>query len=133
MIISAAILGALTVALILLLSFHHEAPISQFELKRRAEHSREYRDQLRFRAIYPGLRALAHIFSLVAAVALCSVAYAEWQYVGALIAFGALVLAILLGRALRRVTSEIIDKHLAWFVKYFAWVEVLGRVNIGAT
>lgn len=120
----------LTLVLTILIGFRYRSDMSRFELKRRSEHSREYKNQYTFQAIYPGLRVFCAILGLVTALAICSVAYAQWQFVGTLIALGAIVLAILLSRVLKRVAYELIDGHLAWFNKYFAWTEILGRISL---
>lgn len=124
-------LGVLTLVLTALMGFRYKSNMSRFELKRRAEHSKEYKDQLKFQQIYPGIRVLISVLELVVAVAICSLAYAQWQFVGALISLGAIVLALLLSRSLRRMFSELIDRHLAWFNKYFGWAEILGRIHLG--
>jgi CBS domain containing-hemolysin-like protein len=127
MLVTIIILGVLALLLALLVGFDYRSDISHFELRRRAKHDPGYKHQLRFAAIYPGLRMLCLILGLVTVVAICCLAWAEWQFVGALIGFGVIMLAILIGRAMRRGMSELIDKRLAWFDKYFAWTEVLGR------
>ncbi|GHU08059.1 hypothetical protein FACS189431_3630 [Alphaproteobacteria bacterium] len=130
MIMTAIILAILTVALTLLLGFRYRSNMSQFELKRRAEHSPEYKARLRFQAVYPGLRNLVRVFALVAAVAIVSVAFAEWQFVGTLIALGAIGLAFLLSHALVQIFGDLIGRHVVWFNKYFGWAEILGKISL---
>jgi len=128
MYVGAVLLVVLALVLAVLVSFDYRFGYSQFELKRRAKFEQHYKQLARFAVIYPGLKVLLFVDSLVIAVVICCLAWANWQFVGALIAFGATALAVLLGLALRRAVSSFIDKHLAWFNKYFGWTEILGRL-----
>lgn len=104
--------------------------MSSFELNRRAKIDPKYKQQLIFNDIFPGLRVLIIVCDLILVLAITSLAYANWQSAGTLIAFGVIILAYLMSRSLRRLTADLIKGNLAWFNKYFSWAELLGRISL---
>jgi Mg2+/Co2+ transporter CorC len=47
---------------------------------------------------------------------------------GAFLAFIVMILAFFISRTLGKTVSDLIEKNFAWFIKYFAWTEIFGRV-----
>jgi CBS domain containing-hemolysin-like protein len=124
------ILVILVAVLTVLLGFNWHSDTSRFELARLAAHKAEFKQKMKFSAIYPGLKVFTDILALVVAIAITADAYAAWGFGGALLAFGAILLGFLLSRALRQVSYDLIEKNLAWLNKYFAWTEILGKVAL---
>ncbi|MDR2524295.1 MAG: CBS domain-containing protein [Candidatus Nomurabacteria bacterium] len=124
------IIVILTALLTALLAFNWHSDVSRFELTRLAVHKPEFKQRLKFLGIFPGLKILVDIVILVLAIAVTAVAFDAMGFVGTLIAFGAILLAFLLSRALRHTAYELVEKNLVWLNKYFAWTEVLGKVAL---
>lgn len=116
-------------ALILVLaSFYWSTDLSRFETARRAKHDRKFSDIDRFRALYPGVLLIARVL----VVALLAVfAILSSQDFGALggwaVLFGAMILAWILSYIFRDLSRRLVDRHLDFFIKYFAWCGALSR------
>ena len=113
------------------LSFKFRAEKSRFEINRLAETNRQYKILARFLTIYPGVLVLVRILALVSAILLVVFAAVSWGILGGLIvSFAAILLAFLVSKLLRGLAQSLIEKNLAFFNKFFAWAEILGRVQI---
>lgn len=121
---------ALTCAVLAgLLAFNFRAELSRFEINRLAEHNRRYKTLAMFLDIYPGLKIFVYILALIDAILLTSIAVLSWGFIsGGAVAFGAVLLAWLVGRMLHKLAAQLVAKNLEFFNKYFAWVEGLGRL-----
>ena len=116
--------------LAILLSFRYKPEISRFEIERLAADDKKYKNQLRFLEIYPGIRVLVLIIALILASFICALTVITWGFFGSFLALVIIILAFFLGQALNKITKDIIEKNFVWFNKYFAWAEVLGKVNL---
>ena len=93
--------------------------------------SSKYKILARFCEIYPGILILTRIIALFSATLLTIFAAISWGVWGGLaIAFGAILLALLISRLLYDVSDFLIKKHLLFFNKYFAWAKIMGRINV---
>jgi CBS domain containing-hemolysin-like protein len=117
--------------LVILLAFRFRTDESRFEINRQAEHNVRYKTTARFLDIYPGLMVLVRALALIDAILLVAFAVLSWGVLGGgAVAFAAILLAWMLGRALHGVAETLIGKHLKFFNKYFAWTSVLGRLSM---
>lgn len=104
---------------------------SRFEINRLAEHNRKYKILAQFLDIYPGLRTVIHLVALIVMILLTSIAVINWGFLaGGAIAFGTILLAILVGRALRHATANIIGNNLELINHYFSWAIIFGKLAI---
>lgn len=119
------------VVLVCLLAFRFQTEQSRFEINSLAEHNKKYRHLARFLDIYPGLLIFIHVLALVVSILLTGLSVTAWGvWGGGAIAFGAILLSWLLGRMLHGVAASLIDSHLEFLNRYFAWTEVLGKLVI---
>ena len=123
-----AILAVIVVAL---LAFRYRPELSRFEINRLAEHGAKYKRLAKFLDIYPGLLALTRVLALIAAILLTTFAALSWGiFAGGGLAFAAVLLSLLIARALGGVAQKLIDKQLAFFNKYFAWAGFLSKLTL---
>ncbi len=122
------------ILLTILLAFWFRADQSRYEINRQAEHSKKYRGLAKFLEIYPGIRVLTHLLALVDGIWLSGLAIAEWGEIGGgLVAFAVVLVAWIISRALRTVSSRLIVKNLEFLNKYMGWAGVFSRlINVGA-
>lgn len=125
------ILLILTAAMAVLMAFHFGSEVSKFELKRLAQHSKQYQHQLQFLEIYPGLKILTEILVWMLAVLLTYTALIWCGPLGILLALGLIGLSYLLSRAIRLKEEEIIGRNLVWLIKYFGWAKLFRNGNFG--
>lgn len=119
------------IILVGLLAFRFRPEQSRFEINRLAEHNHKYRQLARFLDIYPGFLIFTHTLALLVAILLTGLSVVTWGVLGGgAIAFGAILLAWLLGRMLHNVATILIDRHLEFLNRYFAWVGILGKLVI---
>lgn len=117
--------------LVCLLAFRFQAEQSRFEINSLAEHNQKYRQLARFLDIYPGLSILVHVLALVVSILLTGLSVTSWGvWSGGAIAFGAILLSWILGRMLHGIAASLINSHIEFFNRYFAWTEVLGKLVI---
>ena len=116
--------------LTILLAFRYRPNISRFELERLAKTDRPSKTKLRFLGIYPGLKVFIYALVLVCIVSICAIALFAIGIYGTLLAFGIIVLSLLVARAVHRITNDFMEAHLGWFVKYLGWTEVLGKIAL---
>lgn len=115
--------------LAILLSFSFKPQQSRYEINRRAEHERKFKNLARFLEILPGLKLIVAILALADAILLTIFAALDFGvFGGGALALAAIVLAWLLGRALRSVANSLIGAHVEFFNKYFAWAKPLGHL-----
>jgi len=123
-----AILG---IILVVLLAFRFKSDLSRFEINRLAEHSVRHKTLAEFLDIYPGLVTFSRILALIAAIFLTVFATLSWGILaGGGLSFVITLLSYLLAKSLRSVTQDLIESHLHFFNKYFAWTEFLGKLIV---
>jgi len=120
-----------TLILIALLTFHFQPELSRFEINRLTKQNHKYKVLAQFLDIYLGLLVLTRILALVVAIFLTSFAISKWgTFGGSAISLIVLLLAGLLARLLRPSMQKIINRHLDFLNKYFAWTEFLGGLIV---
>ncbi len=109
-------------------------PMSVAELERRAKHSVKFRTRLLLKKRAPAWRVLQMVFATIIVLILITVLTLQYQWLGTLIAAGALALAALFVYIIPPDWSrKLIAKHAEFFAKcagYFAW---FGRADDAPT
>ena len=113
-----------------LLAFRYRPGISRFELERLSQTESNRKKQLKFLKIYPGMRILIYVLSLIMMIIISAITMFSWGFLGSLLAFALIILAFFLSRAFHKIVTELIEKNFGWFNKYFAWAEPLGKIVI---
>ena len=118
------------IILIILLSFRFRESLSRFEINRLSEHSVKHKTLAKFFDIYPGLLIFSRILALIFAILIVIFATQSWGFWGGgILSFIIILICYFIAKALREPAQKLIDSHLQFFNKYFAWTNFLGKMT----